>query len=241
MKTYLLLSLAVLNLTACASFYNKREPNQDTKVLLKDSKGVVKEAPAQATGTGTKDMTPINPVDSAAQVEEMKQAVANAAQQMQNNQIKAIREVGPVPAEKALGWLKNGNTRFAKGRFRADGASAQDRLRLVNGQRPHSVIVSCSDSRVPPEIVFDQKLGEIFVMRLPQMPADGSVIEGLETAVATLGSNLVVFMDYPGCESSQLAVNLSERSAILSDAVASGSVKVVSAHYDLLSGVIEWR
>lgn len=240
MKTYLLLSLAVFNLTACAS-YNKRAPNQDTKVLLKDSKGVTKEAPAQAIATGTKDMTPVNPVDSAAQVEEMKQAVANAAQQMQDSQAKLVREVGPVPAEKALGWLKNGNTRFTKGRFRADGTSAKDRLRLVNGQRPHSVVVSCSDSRVPPEIVFDQKLGEIFVMRLPQMPADGAVIEGLETAVATLGTNLIVFMDFAGCESSQLAVNLSERSAILGDAVARGGVKVISAHYDLLSGVIEWR
>lgn len=240
MKILLLLSLAILNLTACAS-YNKRAPNQDTKVLLKDSKGVTKEAPAQATGTGTKDMTPINPVDSAAQVEEMKQAVASAAQQMKDHQAKVVREVGPVPAEKALGWLKNGNTRFAKGRFRADGTSAQDRLRLVNGQKPHAVVVSCSDSRVPPEIVFDQKLGEIFVMRLPQMPADGAIIDGLETSVATLGINLIVFMDFAGCESSQIAVNLAERSAILSDAIARGGVKVVSAHYDLLSGVIEWR
>jgi len=106
---------------------------------------------------------------------------------------------GAVPSEKALGWLKNGNTRFVKHKLRNDGDRATDRARLVAGQKPHSIVLSCSDSRVPPEVVFDQKLGEIFVIRTAGQSLDASAIASIEYAVEHVGSNLIVVMGHESC------------------------------------------
>lgn len=106
---------------------------------------------------------------------------------------------GPVPSEKALGWLKNGNTRFVKHFLRKDGDSAKDRTRLAAGQKPHSIVLSCSDSRVPPEVVFDQKLGEIFVIRTAGQALDFSAIASIEYAIEHLGSNLILVMGHESC------------------------------------------
>ncbi|MBP9679845.1 MAG: carbonic anhydrase [Bacteriovorax sp.] len=109
------------------------------------------------------------------------------------------REAGPVEADKSLGFLKNGNTRFMKAHVRKDGASKSDRERLSSGQKPHAIVLSCSDSRVPPEIVFDQKLGEIFVVRTAGQSLDASAIASIEYAVSHLGSNLIVVMGHESC------------------------------------------
>lgn len=109
------------------------------------------------------------------------------------------RDSGPVPSDKALGWLKNGNTRFLNHKLRNDGDRAQDRTRLSAGQKPHSIVLSCSDSRVPPEVVFDQKLGEIFVIRTAGEALDASSIASIEYAIAHLGSNLIIVMGHESC------------------------------------------
>src|SRR4051812_34563258 len=70
-----------------------------------------------------------------------------------------------VSADKSLSWLENGNTRYTSHKLRKDGQSSEDVKRLSTGQKPHAIVLSCSDSRVPPEIIFDQKLGELFVVR----------------------------------------------------------------------------
>ncbi|WP_347359674.1 carbonic anhydrase [Bdellovibrio sp.] len=249
MQNYLLISLLALNLTACASFTRDRSPNQETKVYLKDAKGNVKEAPAQATSTGgAKEMTPVqvgDDVEAQAHASEVKEAVAAAAQHIHETHGKTPREAGPVPAEKSLGWLKNGNTRFVKGTFRSDGASAKDRRRVATLQRPHAAVFTCSDSRVSPEIIFDQKLGEIYVVRTGELILDKNVQESLEYSVGTLGTNLVVVLGSDSCgdlmAAEGLGNDLLERSAILRDAVASGEVKVVKAVYNLEAGNVEFR
>lgn len=104
-----------------------------------------------------------------------------------------------VDADKALGWLKNGNTRYLKGFLRNDGQSKKDIQRLSSGQKPHSIILSCSDSRVPPEVIFDQKLGEIFVVRTAGESLDPSVIASIEYAAEHLGSKLIVVMGHTSC------------------------------------------
>lgn len=106
---------------------------------------------------------------------------------------------GPIPADKSLSWLKNGNTRFVKHFLRNDGDLAKDRNRLVPGQKPHAIVISCSDSRVPPEVVFDQKLGEIFVIRTVGESLDASAIGSIEYALNHLGSNLIVVMGHDSC------------------------------------------
>ncbi len=104
-----------------------------------------------------------------------------------------------VSAEKALGWLKNGNKRFLKKGWRKDGASKADITRLAKGQSPHTIVLSCSDSRVPPEIVFDQKLGEIFVVRTAGEVLEPGSIASIEYAVAHLGTNLILVMGHTSC------------------------------------------
>jgi Carbonic anhydrase len=162
------------------------------------------------------------------------------------------RVAGSVPAEKSLGWLKNGNTRFVRGNFRKDGVSKADRLRLTSGQSPHAVVLACSDSRVPPEVIFDQKLGEIFVIRTAGDVIDPNVIRSLDMAVQDLGTNLVVILGSESCPTFKMdmatlegtdgiAHDLLERSAILRDAVQSGEVKVERALYHLEAGTVEWK
>ncbi|HPI40040.1 MAG TPA: carbonic anhydrase [Pseudobdellovibrionaceae bacterium] len=114
-----------------------------------------------------------------------------------------------VAAEKSLGWLKNGNTRFVKGRLRADGQSPKDRTRLVSGQKPHAIVLSCSDSRVPAEIVFDQKLGEIFSVRTAGESLDSSAIASIEYAIEHLGSRLIVVLGHTYCGAVNAALDTS--------------------------------
>ena len=109
------------------------------------------------------------------------------------------RESGPVKAVAALTFLKKGNARFTQAHLRLDGSNKSDRERLISGQKPHAIVLSCSDSRVPPEIVFDQKLGEIFVVRTAGQSLDSSAIASIEYAVTHLGSNLIVVMGHESC------------------------------------------
>jgi len=104
-----------------------------------------------------------------------------------------------VASEKALGWLKNGNLRYRKGSLRKDGQSKKDIQRLATGQTPHTIVLSCSDSRVPPEVVFDQKLGEIFVIRTAGEALADNVIASIEYAVEHLGTRLIVVMGHTAC------------------------------------------
>lgn len=104
-----------------------------------------------------------------------------------------------VSPETSLRWLTNGNTRFVKSYLRRDGQSSKDVQRLSGGQHPHAIVLSCSDSRVPPEIVFDQKLGEVFTVRTAGQALDNNVIASIEYAVEHLGSRMIVVMGHTQC------------------------------------------
>src|SRR6266851_5566888 len=70
-----------------------------------------------------------------------------------------------APAE-AISKLKEGNGRYTSGNLQHSGQTAERRTELANTQHPFATILSCSDSRVPPEIVFDQGLGDLFIVRV---------------------------------------------------------------------------
>ncbi len=108
-------------------------------------------------------------------------------------------EVPGIDPDKALMWLKNGNTRYTTNKLRKDGQGYEDVKRLATGQTPHSIVLSCSDSRVPPEIVFDQKLGEIFTVRTAGETLDDAGIASMEYAVSHLGSQQLVVMGHTSC------------------------------------------
>ena len=111
-----------------------------------------------------------------------------------------------VSAEQSLKWLTNGNSRYVKKHFRSDGRMPADRQRLLAGQKPHAIVLSCSDSRVPPEIVFDQALGEIFVVRVAGESLDSSVIASIEYAVENFGTHLLIVMGHTQCGAVEAAL-----------------------------------
>jgi len=110
----------------------------------------------------------------------------------------ASTEASVDPA-KALRMIKNGNIRFVKHNLRNDGQSKKDIMRLSEGQKPHSIVLSCSDSRIPPELVFDQKLGEIFVVRTAGQSLDDNAIGSIEYALEHLGAALIIVMGHTSC------------------------------------------
>src|SRR4051812_1198168 len=71
-----------------------------------------------------------------------------------------------VTADSALAELKDGNAHHVKHRYKHPHETANRQRELASGQAPHAEILSCADSRVPPEIIFDQGLGDIFVVRV---------------------------------------------------------------------------
>lgn len=117
-------------------------------------------------------------------------------------------------AKTALQQLKDGNRRFVNGE--TDGKvlpSAARRIELVDGQFPSAVILGCSDSRVPAEIVFDQGLGELFVIRVAGNVVAPSQIGSVEYAVANTGTRLVVVLGHTGCGAVEAAVSQLEAAA----------------------------
>ncbi len=104
-----------------------------------------------------------------------------------------------VIPEDALLRLAEGNRRFATG-TQDHPRSGPDRRREVRAvQRPFAVILACADSRVPPEIVFDQGIGDLFVIRVAGNVLDDTVIASVQYALTHLGCRLVVVLGHENC------------------------------------------
>lgn len=102
-------------------------------------------------------------------------------------------------AQEALSRLIDGNARYVSGASQPVNLSSGRIEELSKGQRPYAIIVSCSDSRVPPEHVFNTGLGEIFVIRIAGNVVEDDAIASVEYAVAHLGTQLVVVMGHESC------------------------------------------
>lgn len=105
-----------------------------------------------------------------------------------------------ISASEALERLRDGNMRFARGSANnLLSISQARRAELVDGQTPFAVIVACSDSRVPVELLFDQGLGDLFVVRVAGNIVAPSQIGSVEFAAANLGTRLVVVLGHSNC------------------------------------------
>jgi carbonic anhydrase len=105
-----------------------------------------------------------------------------------------------MSARDALERLREGNRRFASDLRSVDVlASHARRADLLGGQRPFAIILGCSDSRVPAEIVFDQGLGDLFVIRVAGNVVAPSQVGSVEFAAATFGTPLVVVLGHSRC------------------------------------------
>lgn len=92
-----------------------------------------------------------------------------------------------------------GNRRFFEGQAEHPWQDAETRQSLIDTQSPDAVILSCSDSRVPPEIIFDQGLGDLFTVRTAGQTLDPSVLASLEFAITELKVSLLVVMGHEHC------------------------------------------
>ena len=101
--------------------------------------------------------------------------------------------------KQALDLLKAGNARFVSGALVQKDDYTTLRGKLSTGQHPFAVVLCCSDSRVAPEIIFDQKLGDLFVIRNAGNVIDKHVLGSIEYAVEHLGTSLVVVMGHSCC------------------------------------------
>src|SRR5436309_2894667 len=103
-----------------------------------------------------------------------------------------------APAE-AIYKLNEGNGHYTSGTLQHPGQTTERRAELANTQHPFATIVSCSDSRVPPEIVFDQGLGDLFVVRVAGNVIDDHALGSIEYAVDHLGVRLIVVLGHQSC------------------------------------------
>jgi len=111
-----------------------------------------------------------------------------------------------VSGDEALKKLTDGNARFVSGK-RESLDAAKRRAEVAKEQKPFAVIVSCSDSRVPPELVFDQGLGDIFVIRTAGEVLDSAAIGSIEYAVEHVGVRLIVVLGHQRCGAVAAAVS----------------------------------
>jgi carbonic anhydrase len=113
---------------------------------------------------------------------------------------------GGVTADQALQELLAGNRRFAAGNLSSVGELVARRGELATSQSPMAAIVSCSDSRVPPELVFDQTLGELFVVRTAGQVIDEAARSSIVYAVDYLKAPLVLVVGHSRCGAVDAAV-----------------------------------
>jgi carbonic anhydrase len=105
-----------------------------------------------------------------------------------------------VTADEALKKLMDGNARFVESKMTAGAlCDVAAREKLAKGQKPYAIVLSCSDSRVPPELIFDQGLGEIFVVRDAGNVTDPIVLGSIEYAAEHIGSPLIVVLGHERC------------------------------------------
>lgn len=110
--------------------------------------------------------------------------------------------------------LISGNERFCMGEPKKVVGTGQERSAAhANGQSPFAVILGCSDSRVPPELVFDQDIGALFVVRVAGNIATASEVGSIEFAVQTFGTPLVVVLGHTQCGAVTAALAAMEHAA----------------------------
>ena len=111
-----------------------------------------------------------------------------------------------VAADGALAKLKEGNLRFAMSEESKGKPTAARRKETAQAQHPFAIIVACADSRTPPELVFDQNLGDLFVVRTAGNLIDDHALGSIEYAVAYAGARLIVVLGHERCGAVEAAL-----------------------------------
>lgn len=129
----------------------------------------------------------------------------------------------------ALALLRDGNIAFLNDAPIMPPLDRNTRLRLAAGQSPLAAYVSCSDSRVPPELLFGRGLGELFIVRNAGNTLDTAALGSLEFAVSVLGVPLIVVMGHEACGAVQAAVSVVEGQARFAGNIGKMIQPIISA------------
>ena len=106
----------------------------------------------------------------------------------------------------SLKRLTDGNERFVRHEVTHPGQSPRQRSEVAGGQHPFAIVLSCADSRVPPELIFDQGLGDLFVVRVAGNTADDVALGSIEYAVEHLHVPLILVLGHEKCGAVQAAL-----------------------------------
>jgi carbonic anhydrase len=148
----------------------------------------------------------------------------------------------PVTAWKAL---KEGNERFVAGQPAHPSQSIADRARLAAGQKPTAVLFGCADSRVAAEIIFDQGLGDMFVVRTAGHVIDLAVLGSIEYAVTVLNVPLIAVLGHDSCGAVKATLSALEEGVMptgyVRDIVERVTPSILMGRHDGLSRVDEFE
>jgi carbonic anhydrase len=121
--------------------------------------------------------------------------------------VAAAEEVAPLSPDQALDKLIQGNRRSLFSKMSHPSTTTERRREVAEAQNPYAVILGCADSRVPPEIVFDETLGDLFVIRVAGNVVDDAILASIEYAVEHLKVPLVLVLGHERCGAVQAAVD----------------------------------
>lgn len=117
-------------------------------------------------------------------------------------------EVAQMNSSEALKKLLDGNRQYVETGLPCGDVSPEKRLKLASyGQEPYAIIISCSDSRVIPEIIFNAGIGDLFVIRVAGNVIDSHQLGSIEYAAEHLGAMLIVVLGHTGCGAVDAAIN----------------------------------
>jgi carbonic anhydrase len=153
----------------------------------------------------------------------------------------ATHETAGISADEALQKLMEGNQRYLSEKFVTDRYIGARRTEVAKAQHPVAVILSCSDSRVPPEILFNQGIGDLFVVRTAGHVADDDAVGSIEYAVEHLGVRLIMVLGHERCGAVTAAVKGGEvpgHIGHLVEAIKPAVEKARGKHGDLLDNAI---
>lgn len=153
-----------------------------------------------------------------------------------------------LTADQALVLLKQGNANFVADNEHVPPRGRARRLEIAESQTPFAVLVTCSDSRVPPELLFGRGLGELFTVRNAGNTIDTSALGSIEYAVSQLGVPLVVVMGHARCGAVQAAISVVERNAVFAGSIGRMVEPIIPAVLrarqdpgDLLDNAVRWN
>lgn len=138
--------------------------------------------------------------------------------------------------------LMDGNQRYVAQKSTHPNQTAGRRIELAKGQEPFAAVIGCSDSRVPPEIIFDQGLGDLFVIRVAGNILDDVVIGSVEYAIEHLSLQLIVVLGHSKCGAVAAAIEggqSSDHTISLIEAISPAVEKAKSLSGDVLTNAIK--